>query len=180
MRRSPFIILSTRQGALGGLIAILVIISVLAAGCFEEWPVSPVPTQTTPATATPTPTVLPGEIIPGSPAVPVISQGYIQRPYGYTPYTIDLSQSVSIQDRGQITTDDQGRQVITGKIKNTGMQRIDHIVVTFNLYNRNGEVIGNTYARLDYLPTGKVWKFQSDPVTIYGFSSFEIADVFTG
>ena len=180
MRRSPFNILSARQGSFGVLIAILILISVFSAGCFEEWPVSPVPVQTTPATASPTPTVIPGEIIPGSPVVPVISQGYIQRPYGYTPYTIDMSQAVSIQDRGQTTIDEQGRQVISGKIKNTGAQRIDHIVVTFNLYNRNGEVIGNTYAQLDYLLPGKVWKFQSDPITVAGFSSFEIADVFTG
>jgi hypothetical protein len=180
MRRSPCIILSARQGSFRGLIAILILISVFSAGCFEEWPVSPVSVQTTPATAPPTPTVLPGEIIPGSPVAPVISQGYIQRPYGYTPYTIDMSQVVSIQDRGQIMTDEQGRQVISGKIKNTGAQRIDHIVVTFNLYNRNGEVIGNTYARLDYLLPGKVWRFQSDPITVAGFSSFEIADIFTG
>jgi hypothetical protein len=91
-----------------------------------------------------------------------------------------MSQLVSIQDRGQTTIDEQGRQVISGKIKNTGAQRIDHIVVTFNLYNRNGEVIGNTYARLDYLLPGKVWRFQSDPITVAGFSSFEIADIFTG
>ena len=180
MIRSPFIIPSARQGAFGGLITLIIIISVLTAGCFEEWPVSPVPIQTTPATASPTPTVLPGEIPPESLEVPIINQGYIQRPFGYTPYTYDLAQAVSIQDRGETTIDDQGRQVITGKIKNTGMYRIDHIVVTFNLYNRNGEVIGNTYARLDYLPPGKVWKFQSDPITIAGFSSFEIAEVFNG
>jgi hypothetical protein len=41
-------------------------------------------------------------------------------------------------------------------------------------------VIGDTYAQLDYLPPGKVWKFQTDPITVAGFSSFEIADVFTG
>jgi hypothetical protein len=179
MRRSPSIILSARQGSFGVLIAIL-LISIFSAGCFEEWPVSPAPVQTTPATASPTPTVLPGEIIPGSVAVPVISQGYIQRPYGYTPFTIDMSQAVSIQDRGQTTIDEQGRQVISGKIKNIGSQRIDYIVVTFDLYNRNGEVIGNSYARLDYLLPGKVWKFQSDPITVAGFSSFEIAGIFTG
>jgi hypothetical protein len=182
MRRSPFIIPSARKGSFGWLtaIALLILISVFSAGCFEEWPVSPVPVQTTPATASPTPTVLPGEIYPGSPAVPSISPGYIQRPYGYTLYTSDLAQVVSIQDSGQPATDDQGRQVISGKIKNTGTQRIDHIVVTFALYNRNGEVIGNTYARLDYFVPGKVWKFQSDPITVAGFSSFEITDVFTG
>jgi hypothetical protein len=180
MRRSPSIILSVRQGSYGVFIALLILITVFCAGCFEEWPVSPVPVQTTTATASPTPTVLPGEIIPGSVTVPVISQGYIQRPYGYTPYTIDMSQAVSIQDRGQITNDEQGRQVISGKIKNIGTQRIDHIEVTFDLYNRNGEVIGNTYAQLDYLLPGKVWKFQSDPITAAGFSSFEIGDVFTG
>jgi hypothetical protein len=182
MRRSPFIIPSARKGSSGWLtaIALLILISVFSAGCFEEWPVSPVPVQTTPATASPTPTGLPGEIVPGSPAIPLINQGYIQRPYGYTPYTIDMSQAVSIQDRGEATMDEQGRQVISGRIKNTGTQRIDHIVVTIALYNRNGEVIGNTYARLDYFVPGKVWKFQSDPITVAGVSSFEIADIFTG
>lgn len=184
MSRSLPIPRRARQAAAGALIVTLLIITVISAGCFEESPVLPVPLQTpTPATASPTPTVIPGGSLPSG-SLPVdteaMSVGYVERPYGYAPYLLSVSKPISIQDRGEVTTDEMGRQVITGKIKNIGNNRIDHIVVTITLYNRNGEVIGDTHARLDYLLPGKVWKFQSDPITITGYSSHEIVDVFTG
>lgn len=157
----------------------LLIVSVLCAGCFEEGPGAPLPNQSSPSpTAMPSPTVTTS--VPGPMATPLPGIGYIRRPYGYVAYQSTTPQPVSVQDNGQIGIDPSGHQIITGKIKNAGLERINSLVITINLYNANGEVIGNTYASVDYLPPGAVWKFRSTPFDYPDYQYHQISEIFTG
>jgi hypothetical protein len=171
LRYGPFITLFVMM--------LLIFLSVLCAGCFEEGPVAAPQNQSVPAAATAVPTVTSG--LPSGPLeTPLPGLGYIRRPYGYSAFQNRVAQPVSVQDNGQIGIDQSGHQVITGKIKNIGAARIDSLVITINIYNANGEVIGNTYASVDYLSPGVVWKFRSSPFDYPDYQYHEISEIFTG
>jgi hypothetical protein len=172
LRYGPFITLSA--------IMLRIIVSVLCAGCFEEGPGAPAGNQSSPGVSAPPSPSVTSTSAPGPMATPLPGLGYIRRPYGYVAYESTTSQPVSVQDTGQIGIDPSGHQVITGKIKNVGAGRINSLVITINLYNANGEVIGNTYASVDYLAPGAVWKFRSTPFDYPDYQYHQISEIFTG
>ena len=49
--------------------------------------------------------------------------------------------------------------------------------MTFALFDSNGNLIGNAYARLEHFGAGKTWRFESDPVPGTNFQYFEIASI---
>ncbi len=46
--------------------------------------------------------------------------------------------------------------------------------MTFNLYDANGNHIGNVYTKTDYLGGGKVWKFRTNSFKLNNYQFFEV------
>ena len=103
--------------------------------------------------------------------------GYVQKPYGYLRFEDRISPPVTVIEM-KAETDDSGNRYITGRIKNEGTQRIDHLTVVFNLYDANGNMLGNAYSSIDYLGAGKIWKFNTDSFKFKDYVFFELAEIF--
>ncbi|HOT03524.1 MAG TPA: FxLYD domain-containing protein [Methanolinea sp.] len=102
----------------------------------------------------------------------------IKTPYGYlitTPTTGVRLSVIEIKD----DVDATGQRIIIGKIKNDESYRIDHITVNFNLYNSNGNLLGNTYASVNSLGPGKVWRFSTQPFAYRDYQYYEMSGIFT-
>ncbi|OPX68151.1 MAG: hypothetical protein A4E36_01418 [Methanoregulaceae archaeon PtaB.Bin009] len=137
-------------------------------------------------TGTLTPATTPTAGIPteegGIGVLPVVrggtSQYFVKMPYGYmvtSPTTGVRLSVIEIKD----DLDATGQRVISGKIKNDENYRIDHITVYFNLYNSNGNLIGNAYASVNSLGPGKVWRFTTNPFAYKDYQYYEMAGTFT-
>ncbi len=50
--------------------------------------------------------------------------------------------------------------IITGTIQNTSGQRLVEVGIKFDLYNRNGEKIGNLVGAVDDIKPGESWRFR--------------------
>lgn len=104
--------------------------------------------------------------------------GYVETPYGYVAYTgMKTSPRLVVQDI-KAETNDLGEKFITGRIKNEGSSRIDHITLTVNLYNSNGNLLGNAVSSAHYLGPGKVWRFTTGTFPSKEYSFFEVAEIF--
>ena len=176
MKRTPIWI--------SGIMVILVVSLVISSGCLNyEIPVGPAgPEETTPG-VTAAPTAAAGDVMqqgatPGEQEAFFESQGYIQRPWGYAAAVRDPSHILSVLE-SRVESDNEGGQYITGRLKNNQNTRIEYAVVTFNLYDANGNHIGNVYAKTDYLGGGKVWKFRTNSFKLNNYQFFEVADIFT-
>ena len=114
------------------------------------------------------------EIVPSSQPV---TGGYVKKPYGYLWFEDSISPPVTVIEM-KAETDESGKKYITGRIKNEGTQRIEHLTAVFNYYDANGNVLGNTYASIDYLGAGKIWKFNTNTFEPKDYSFFELAEIF--
>ncbi|HTY15595.1 MAG TPA: FxLYD domain-containing protein [Methanoregulaceae archaeon] len=171
------------------LLVMFVGVVVISPGCLnsspavqpvQNTPSSPasVANQATPVTSVPVPvavTTVPTGAIQ-NPAAPE----YIRRPYGFVPSTYHPGYQARLQeshlDKDLVT----GDRRIVGTVKNTGSERIDLLVVTADLYNNQGYLVGTSSVDVYYLEPGKTWEFRTDPITVPDYSYYEIASVFTG
>ncbi|MCU0631886.1 MAG: FxLYD domain-containing protein [Methanolinea sp.] len=153
-------------------------------GCISPQDLVAEPGGSTSGTVTPTSTSSPREpaetgatdMVP----VPVsgTSQFFVKTPYGYlltSPTTGIRLSIVEIKDEVDAT----GQRFISGKIKNDENFRINHITVNFNLYNPNGNLIGNAHASVNSLGPGKVWKFSTNSFSYKDYNYYEMAGIFT-
>lgn len=104
---------------------------------------------------------------------------YLKRPYGYVQTTADTGANLSIV-KTEILRYSESRAVIKGEIKNLEDRMIDLIVITFNLYNADGDQIGNAYASIDYLSPKATWKFVTDPIERSDFQFERYGSIFVG
>lgn len=109
-------------------------------------------------------------------ATPV--SGYVETPYGYVSFSgTKTTPRLTVQDI-KAETNDLGEKYITGRIKNEGNSRIDHITLTVNLYNSNGNLLGNAVSSAHFLGPGKVWRFTTGTFPSREYSFFEVAEIF--
>jgi hypothetical protein len=111
--------------------------------------------------------------------IPSLPSAYIRRPYGYQQYSVSGTYLITPVE-SHVETDQSGNQVIVGRVKNEGSTTVDLVVVTLNLYDANGFLIGNRYASADFLKPGRTFKYTTSPITETGFVNFEVADIFSG
>lgn len=111
--------------------------------------------------------------------IPVLPSAYVRRPYGYQQYSVSGTRAVIPVESHVETDKTTGNQVIVGRVKNEGSATVDLVVVTLNLYDANGYLIGNRYMSADFLKPGRTFKYTT-PVTEPGFVNFEVADIFSG
>ncbi len=111
-----------------------------------------------------------------------VSEGmelYLKRPYGYIRSTSDTTANLSIV-RTNIERYSKTKAVIKGEIKNLDDTVIDLVVVTFNLYNADGDQIGNAYASIDYLSPRTTWKFTTDIIERSDFQFERYGSIYIG
>lgn len=111
--------------------------------------------------------------------IPIGTKCLVKRPYGFVETYADNHNNISVTS-SEIERDRDGTTYVSGKIRNLDNERIDFIVVTFALYDSEGNQIGNTYANLDYLEPKGTWHFRSDPITLKDYAFYRFASVFTG
>lgn len=104
---------------------------------------------------------------------------FVTRPFGYLECTEDSPVNLSIK-KTYIDRVSEDKAYIKGEIKNLDDKTIDLIVITFNLFNADGEQIGNAYASIDYLEPKKIWKFSTEPIIRSDFKFERYGSVFTG
>ena len=104
---------------------------------------------------------------------------FVSRPFGYLECTEDTHANLSIK-KTYIDRVARDKAYIRGEIKNLDDKTIDVIVLTFNLYNADGDQIGNAYATVDYLEPKKIWKFSTEPITHSDFKFERYSSVFIG
>jgi hypothetical protein len=103
----------------------------------------------------------------------------LKRPYGYVQSTQESQANLSII-KTNIERNSDGKAVIKGEIKNLDDKVIDLVVITFNLYNADGNQIGNAYASIDYLSPKTTWKFITDPIERPDFQFEKYASIYIG
>ncbi len=104
---------------------------------------------------------------------------YVNRPYGYVQSTRASQANLSIV-KTTIERYSKSKAVIRGEIKNLDDKTIDLVVVTFNLYNADGDQIGNAYASIDYLSPRSTWKFVTDPIERPDFQFERYGSIYVG
>ncbi len=104
---------------------------------------------------------------------------YVTRPFGYLECTEDSQVNLSIR-KTYIDRVSKDKAYIKGEIRNLDDKTIDIIVITFNLFNADGDQIGNAYATIDYLEPKKTWKFSTEPITRSDFKFERYGSIFTG
>lgn len=104
---------------------------------------------------------------------------YLKRPYGYIQSSKESHANLSIV-KTTIDWYSKSSAVIRGEIKNLDDKTIDVVVVTFNLYNANGDQIGNAYASIDYLSPKTTWKFTTDPIDRPDFQFERYGSIYIG
>ncbi|MEM2124210.1 MAG: FxLYD domain-containing protein [Methanolinea sp.] len=120
--------------------------------------------------------------------VPLVETGYgsgeeaprhlVATPYGYVLTRPSPRTRISIIEVREETVGD-GEKILAGKIKNDEPATIGHITVQFNLYNANGQLVGNTYASVNSLAPQKTWKFATQPFPARDYHHYELAEIFT-
>lgn len=141
---------------------------------------------TPPSIPSPAPTT-PPQADSGRP-VPLVDTGYgsgteiprhlVATPYGYVLTRPAPRTRISIIEVREEMVGD-GQKILAGKIKNDEPATIGHITVQFNLYNANGQLVGNTYASVNSLAPQKTWKFATQPFPARDFHHYELAEIFT-
>ena len=104
---------------------------------------------------------------------------YVSRPFGYMECMENDQVNLTIV-RTYIDRVSKDKAYIRGEIRNQDDKTIDLIVITFNLFNANGEQIGNAYASIDYLEPKRTWKFSTEPILGSEFRFERFGSIFTG
>jgi len=104
---------------------------------------------------------------------------YLKRPYGYIRSSADSGANLSII-KTYIERYSKSKAVIKGEIKNLDDKTIDLVVITFNLYNADGDQIGNAYASIDYLSPKTTWKFVTEPIERSDFQFERYGSIYIG
>ncbi len=175
-----------RNFGIAGMLALAFTLALVAlSGCISPEDMLAGPGGVTEGTVTPTPTgmTLPGEsgetgvMKSDITQVQDTTQYYLRTPYGYvltTPRTGVRLAIIEIKEE----TDADGRRYLAGSIKNEENTRLSHITVNFNLFNSNGNLVGNTYASVNSLGPGKVWKFTTSSFPSKDYQYYEMAEIF--
>ncbi len=119
-----------------------------------------------------------GEIITEAPISQGAPQYYVKTPYGYiltTPRTGVRLAIIEIKE----DVDASGQKYLTGKVRNEENFRINHITLNFNLFNSNGNLIGNAHASVNALDPGKVWMFTTNSFPAKDYHYYQMAEAFT-
>jgi hypothetical protein len=166
---------------------IVIGVFVLLAGCLSTQPATApvqnttpvsVARQSTPVTSAPSPvsvtTTAPASIIENPPPL------YVKRPYGFAPSVYHPGYQAKLLESHLEKDLVTGDRTIVGTVKNIGSETIDLVVVTVDLYNSQGYVIGTVSEEVYYLPQGKTWQFRTEPIIFPDYSYYEIASMFTG
>ncbi|NYT16508.1 MAG: DUF3426 domain-containing protein [Methanomicrobiales archaeon] len=163
------------------LLALILAIILLSAGCLEPYPGGEGPAPPTSPGETPVATAT-IQAVPTTVSVgrgitaEVPASGYIKRSYGYVPITAPPENSLTyIEATG--TKDASGMVTISGRIKNDGPGSLNFLHVTYTLFDANGNILDNAYASVEYVPAGKTWKFTTEPVRAPGYQYFELARI---
>jgi hypothetical protein len=166
--------------AAGLLLALILLIILLSAGCLEPYPgegpappTSPGETPAVTATVSAVPTIM---TVGRGIDVEVPASGYIERSYGYVPITEPPENSLTYIDSTG-TKDASGMVTITGRIRNDGPGTLNFLQVTYTLFDASGNILVNAHASVEYIPAGKTWKFTTEPVRAPGYQYFELARV---
>ena len=104
---------------------------------------------------------------------------FLKRPYGYVKSTSNSEANLSIV-KTYIERYSDSKSVIKGEIKNLEDKTLDLVVITFNLYNADGDQIGNAYATIDYLSPKTTWKFTTDPIERSDFQFERYGSIYIG
>lgn len=167
--------------AAGLLLAFVLMIILVSAGCLEPYPGggSPAPPTTpgeTPTATMTAPAVQTPLAVGRGIAAEVPASGYVERSYGYVPITGPPENSLTyIEAAG--TRDASGMVTISGRIRNDGPETLNFLHVTYTLFDANGNIIGNAHASVEYIASGKTWKFSTEPVRAPDYQYFELARV---
>lgn len=76
----------------------------------------------------------------------------------------------------QVDTSETGLPVIKGMAINRTGKLVKNIFVSFNLYDANGVVVGNTTATASNLSPGDRWQLRA-PSAIKNFTTFKITNI---
>lgn len=159
---------------------VLVLVGILlCAGCLG--PFEPVTPPTSQVTSEPTPRLTAS---PEQTAVQPLrnmptelpASGYIERSYGYVPYSPPPEYRLTVIESNS-RRDASGNVIIYGKVKNEGPGSLSYLQITFHLLDSSGNLVGNAHAHVEYFGSGKIWRFESDPVPGTNFQYFEIAGI---
>ena len=104
---------------------------------------------------------------------------YVTRPFGFMECMENDQVNLTIV-KTYIDRVSKDKAYIRGEIRNQDDKTIDLIVITFNLFNANGEQIGNAYASIDYLEPKRTWKFSTEPILGSEFRFERYGSIFTG
>jgi len=88
---------------------------------------------------------------------------------------VDYTSYLEITDSPHIITDSYGFRYIVGSFKNISSVELDHVSVSFRLYDEDGNQIGNTVVWVDDLLPGKTWKYKT--YISNEVSYFELAEI---
>lgn len=72
-------------------------------------------------------------------------------------------------------TGPQGGAAIVGSAVNVSAKSLTTVLVTFNLYDQQENLVGNAYATVNGLEPGRQWRFEAPAAP--GFASFKLAQV---
>jgi hypothetical protein len=171
------------------LFVLFVGVAIFSPGCLNSTPATQ-PVQITPSspasvaaqvtTTTNVPVPVAVTAVPTGATQNPAAPEYVKRPYGFVPSTYHPGYQARLQeshlDKDMVT----GDRRIVGTVKNIGSETIDLIVVTADLYNNQGYLVGTESVDVYYLGAGKTWQFRTEPITVPDYSYYEIATVFTG
>lgn len=85
------------------------------------------------------------------------------------------AQSASLSLSDLQVTQDQGIATIMGTATNTTGRPLTDAFVTFNLYDQNGTVVGNTMAHVQNLAAGSRWQFTAQ--TPVAFARAQVSQI---
>jgi len=93
----------------------------------------------------------------------------------YIESKVDYASYLVITASPHIITDSYGFRYIVGSFKNISSVELDHVSVSFRLYDEDGNQIGNTVVWVDDLLPGKTWKYET--YISNEVSYFELAEI---
>ena len=103
----------------------------------------------------------------------------VQRPYGYILTKRYNDVDLSLHSSALDTSGVEGA-VIRGTVHNKNLEEIGVVVIVFNLFDANGNQIGNAYASVDFLSPRTNWRFVTDPILHPDLQFYRFAYFFTG